>query len=315
VTRLRAEGVSVRLGAVRALDDVRLALDGGRVTMLVGPNGAGKSTLIKVLLGLVRPDAGRFEVDGSRLAIDRAWKARIGYLPEAVAFSENLSGRQVLRFFARARGVPAARADEVLERIGLAGAGRRAIRGYSRGMRQRLGLGVAIVSEPELLVLDEPTSGLDQQGLGVLWSLLDEWRARGRMVLVSSHDLAMMERRIDAVCVLRGGRVLAQGSPDALRRDAKLPHRVRLDVSGAPAERVGALCDALATWGRGRIERGEDVVDVEVAAADLLELLAIQGRFAGVVGGLRVEEPTLDLVYASLVGAGPEGAGARTGAA
>lgn len=297
-----ARGVTVRFEREPALDGVDLTLEAGRATMLVGPNGAGKSTFIKVLLGLVRPDAGAFEVDGARLAIDREWKRRIGYLPEAVAFWENLSGRQVLGFFARARGVARARVEEVLERVGLAHAARRALRGYSRGMRQRLGLGVAILSTPELLVLDEPTSGLDQQGLGVLWSVMQEWRENGRMVLASTHDLALMERRVDDICVLRSGRVIAHGTTETLRRTAGIPHRIWLEVAGASEPRVDLLCEAMRKWGKGRIERSGQRIVVEVPADEILEVVEIQAGFSGVVSGLRVEEPTLDVVYDELVG-------------
>jgi Cu-processing system ATP-binding protein len=271
--------------------------------MLVGPNGAGKSTLVKVLLGLVRPDFGVFEVDDAAIAIDREWKTRVGYLPEAVAFSDNLTGSQVLRFFARARAVAPVRVDEVLERVGLSHAGRRAIRGYSRGMRQRLGLGVAILAAPDLLVLDEPTSGLDQEGLGVLWSVIEEWQGHGRMVLASTHDLALMERRVDDICVLQAGRVLAHGTADVLRRSAGVPHRIWLELGDAPDTRIELLCQAMQKWGKGRIERCDDRILVELASEEVLELVDIQAGFPGVVSGLRVEEPTLDIVYDKLVGA------------
>jgi Cu-processing system ATP-binding protein len=296
-----ARGVSVSFGSVHALDDVSVRLDAGNVKMLVGPNGAGKSTLIKFLLGLVRPAQGQLEVDGQAIPIDNAWKTRIGYLPESVAFSENLSGQQVLRFFARARGVPKHRVGEVLERVGLAASSGRRVRGYSRGMRQRLGLGVAILSTPELLILDEPTSGLDQEGLAVLWQVLSEWREAGRFVLVSSHDLALMERRIDELCVLRAGRVLAQGNKDDLRHAARLPHRVWFDVEGTEEDRIDVLCGAMEKWGRGRVERLEGRLCVEVPAESILDLMEIQSGFAGAVRGLRVEEPTLDLVYEKLL--------------
>lgn len=299
---LGARGVSVKLGRVQALDDVHLDAKSGCATMLVGPNGAGKSTLIRVLLGLVQPDHAAFEVDGDRVSVDQEWKRRLGYLPEAVAFSENLQGRQVLRFFADARGTPRSRVDEVLERVGLAHASRRLIRGYSRGMRQRLGLGVAILSQPELLILDEPTSGLDQQGLAVLWSIIEEWRERGRMVLASTHDLALMERRVDEVCVLQDGRVRAYGSADDLRRAAELPHRIWLQVDDSESRRVDVLCTALQQWGVGSVERVENGLVVEVPSDAILELMRIQGGFPGVVQGLRVEEPTLDLVYDKLLG-------------
>ncbi len=299
---VQARGVEVRFGALQVLDDVSVQLGAGRVMMLVGPNGAGKSTLMKVLLGLVRPDHAIFEVDGQRTSIDNEWKRHIGYLPEAVAFSENLSGRQLLRFFARARGVTVGRVDETLERVGLAQAGRRKIRGYSRGMRQRLGLAVAILSTPDLLILDEPTVGLDQEGLSVLWSVIDEWRETGRMVLASSHDLALMERRVDEICVLRAGRVIAHGTTDDLRRIAQLPHRIWLETGEAADARVDLLCEAMRKWGKGKIERHSDRILCELPQDAILELVEIQSGFPGVVVGIRVEEPTLDLVYDELLG-------------
>jgi Cu-processing system ATP-binding protein len=308
VREIQARGLSVRLGSVQALDDVSVRLGAGRAMMLVGPNGAGKSTLIKVLLGLVRPDFAVFEADGARVAIDNEWKRRIGYLPEAVAFSDNLNGYQLLRFFAQARGVAKPRVDEVLERVGLGPAGRRAIRGYSRGMRQRLGLGVAILSTPDLLILDEPTSGLDQEGLTVLWSVIDEWRSAGRMVLASTHDLALMERRVNEICVLQQGRLLAHGSAEDLRRSANLPHCIWLDIDPSVGPKVALLCDALRKWGKGRIERVGDRIRAEVPGDEILALVEIQGGFPGVVTGIRVEEPTLDRVYDKLLGVAERGA-------
>ena len=293
----------MRLGGVQVLDDVSVTLRAGAVTMLAGPNGAGKTTLIKVLLGLVRPDFGAFSVDGAPAVIDNDWKSRIGYLPEAVAFSENLSGQQQLRFFARARGVDRARVDAALEAVGLREARRRRLGGYSRGMRQRLGLAVATLAAPELLILDEPTAGLDQEGLSVLWSVLDEWRAAGRMVLVSTHDLALMERRVDDICVLRSGRLLVQGTADDLRRAARLAHRVVFDVSDQEPARVALLRDAMQKWGKGRVELAQDRLVVDASPESVLELMTIQSGFPGVVRGLRVEEPTLDLVYERLIGA------------
>ena len=300
---LRARDVSVRFGSLQALGGVSLSVEPGGAIMLVGPNGAGKSTLIKVLLGLVRPDSGVFERDGKPSEIDNEWKKRTGYLPEAVAFSDNLTGVQLLRFFANARGVARTRVEEVLERIGLLAASRRRIRGYSRGMRQRLGLGVTILAEPELLVLDEPTAGLDQEGLSVLWSIIAEWRDAGRMVLASTHDLALMERRTDKIFVLREGRVLAHGSAEELRGGAALPHRIWLDVSGAPAADIDLLCNAMRERGKGRVERVGDRVLAETGSNQTLELLEIQSGFPGVVRGIRIEEPALEAVYDKLLGA------------
>jgi Cu-processing system ATP-binding protein len=241
VKELRLEHVSVRFGKVHALSDVSIGVRAGEALMLVGPNGAGKTTFMRVLLGLVRPESGTLTVDGAARSADNDLKRRIGYLPEAVAFSENLTGLQVLKFFARARKVSNKRVDEVLERVGLAHAARRRVRGYSRGMRQRLGLAIAIMPDPELLILDEPTGGLDQEGLSVLWSVMGEWRARDRMILLATHDIALLERRVDRMCLFRAGTVLADDKPEQLRQTAGLPQRVTMELNEQANGQVSGL--------------------------------------------------------------------------
>jgi Cu-processing system ATP-binding protein len=231
--KLVIDRIAVRFGGVRALGGVSLELSPGEITVIAGPNGSGKSTLMSVILGLIRPDDGQLTADGRLVCSPRQlsspwFRERLGYLPEAVAFAETLTGRQILRFFAMARGIPRRRIEEVLERVGLANAASRVVGGYSRGMRQRLGLGCAILHAPEVLVLDEPTGGLDQQGLTVLWEVLREWREAGRVVLMSSHELALIERRVDRVVVLVDGRLAAAGTPEELRERSALPAVARI---------------------------------------------------------------------------------------
>jgi len=230
--QLRVEQLTVRFGSVLALDGVSLQLAPGEVSVLAGPNGAGKSTLLAVLLGLVRPDQGRVVADGQVVANPSreaalSFRARLGYLPESVAFSDNLTGHQLLRFFARARGVDGTRIARMLDRVGLTAAAGRRVGGYSRGMRQRLGLAVALLSEPELLILDEPTGGLDQEGHAVLWDVLRAWRQAGRTVVLSTHELAAIERRADRVFVLVDGALRAAGTPEELRDESGLPVVIR----------------------------------------------------------------------------------------
>lgn len=294
-------GVSVRFGAVQALAGVDVAVERGEVVMMVGPNGAGKTTLARVLLGLVQPERGTLRVDGRTQPVNNAFKRHLGYLPEAVAFSENLRGRQVLRFFAWARGVPAKRIDAALERVGLREAARRPVRGYSRGMRQRLGLAVAILAEPELLILDEPTGGLDQEGLAVLWSVIEEWREAGRMILTSSHQLALLERRIDRMCVFKAGRIIATGTPRGLREEAGIGQRVSMQLSTTASPEVDELVAAVEAWGGGESRREADTLVVDLRGSSLLALMDLRGRYPGAVTAISVEEPTLDLVYEHLL--------------
>lgn len=298
---LALSDISVRFGAVQALAGVGLTIGKGETVMMVGPNGAGKTTLARVLLGLVRPQQGTITLDGKPHAVDRTFKAQLGYLPEAVAFSDNLKGRQVLRFFARARGVPVKQADLALERVGLSHAANRAVRGYSRGMRQRLGIAVAILAAPELLILDEPTGGLDQEGLAVLWSVLAEWRDKGRMVLLSSHQLALLERRIDRLCVFRAGHVVATGTPASLREQAGVRQRVSLSLAPDAPEEVAAFVAAVKAWDGASTEVADHCLVCETAGDGLLPLMDIRGRFTRAVTAMSVEEPTLEMVYERLL--------------
>ena len=298
---LDLQRVSVRFGKVEALRDVTLEVKAGETMILVGPNGAGKSTLVKVILGLVRPAAGVLVVDGKRRRVDNAFKCHLGYLPEAVAFAESSTGRQVLSFFARARGVEKGRVDEVLSFVGLSSASRRAVRGCSRGMRQRLGLGVAILAKPELLILDEPTGGLDQEGLSVLWSVLAEWRKAGRMVLMATHDLALVERRVDRMCLLDAGSVVAVDTPAKLRERAELPVRVVFSLA-EDTNGVTPFVERVQGWNGGsRAALDGDQLLVDVPPAGLLDLLELRQQYAGAIAGVRVIEPGLDAVYERLL--------------
>ncbi|MCK6503559.1 ABC transporter ATP-binding protein [Myxococcota bacterium] len=309
--KITLRNVAVGFGPVQALRGVDLDLEPGRVTVLVGPNGAGKSTLMGVLLGLVRADRGTVEVDGaSGSALPASARVHLGYLPEAVGFADNVSGRQVTRFFALARGLPRAEAEAALERVGLAAAGGRLVSGYSRGMRQRLGLGIATMGAPRLLVLDEPTGGLDQEGLGALWRLLGQARDRGCTILVTTHDLALIERRADQVVILRQGRVCARGTPRSLREQSALPLRVHVTMDGEAGR--SRLADRLAPAGLPAERQGEDLV-VRTPPQGLPAVMAALEGLHGQVRHLRVEEPGLDQVYEHLLAA-PDGAPAGGGA-
>ncbi len=295
--KLAVRGLSVRFGAVQALGGVDLELGAGQVTVLLGPNGAGKSTLMGVLLGLVRADVGRVEVEGLGYpSLPSGVRRSLGYLPEAVSFAENLSGRQVLRFFARAKGLPGAEVETRLAQVGLSAAGGRLVSGYSRGMRQRLGLAVAALGDPAVLILDEPTGGLDQEGLTVLWELLDRARQRGCTVLISTHDLNLVERRSDRVVVMRGGQICAQGSPQQLREQCALPLRVQVGLlEGAARHELGSRLTRL---GLPPEERDEGIL-VSPPPSRLPEVMAALEGLHSSISGLRVEEPGLDRVYES----------------
>lgn len=216
-----------------AVKDVSITVKRGTIHGLLGPNGAGKTTTLKMLLGLVRPTAGRFEVLGED-AGSREAKRRIGFLPEQPYFPIHLTAVQALRFYGSLSGVPEERLDErvaeLLERVGLADAARAELSNFSRGMLQRLGIAQALLGSPEVVVLDEPASGLDPVGQRDVRNLMLDLRATGTTVLLSSHQLSEVEAVCDRVTILHRGVVAAEDHIDRL-----------LDVEGKTAVRARGI--------------------------------------------------------------------------
>jgi Cu-processing system ATP-binding protein len=282
------EGVAKRYGAVQAVRDVSFSLPQGARVALVGHNGAGKTTLMKLMLGLIRPSAGSLRVLGEDPAAGVAGaRQRLGWLPENVSFNPSLTGREILRFFARLKGERAAVADDLLERVGLAEAARRRVGGYSKGMRQRLGLAQAMLGSPRALLLDEPTTGLDPAVRQGLYEMLATLAGGGTTVLLSSHALEELEGRVERVVILGQGQVVADGTITELRRLAMLPVRLRLTLAG----------DAAPDWmdiaGR-RI--GPGLFELSCLQEDKMTLLRRAAEDPRVVD-LEVLQPTLDELY------------------
>ena len=198
-----------RFGDVAAVDGLTFSLQPGTVTGFVGPNGAGKTTTLRVLLGLAEPTAGEALVFGRRYRdLDSPARA-VGAVLESNDFHPGRSGRDHVRVLARAARIPESRVDEVLALVGLEAAAVRRVKGYSLGMRQRLGLATALLGEPALLVLDEPANGLDPAGVRWLRTLLRDFAARGGTVLISSHVLAEVAQTVDDIVIIDRGRLVA----------------------------------------------------------------------------------------------------------
>ncbi len=189
-------------------------MEPGEVFGFLGPNGAGKTTTVKILTGLVRPTAGEAHIFGRSVG-DPAARRRVGYLPEHFRFHEWMTGEAMLDFHGRLSGMSSeerrTRIPAVLERVGLAGRGKERIRGYSKGMTQRLGLGQAILAQPDLVLLDEPTSALDPIGRRDVRDLIRDLRASGMTVFLNSHLLSEVEMVCDRVAVVDRGRVVSSG--------------------------------------------------------------------------------------------------------
>ncbi|RUL95239.1 MULTISPECIES: ABC transporter ATP-binding protein [Micromonospora] len=201
-------------GGVTAVDGLSLRVREGEVLGFLGPNGAGKTTTMRMLVGLVRPSAGRIQVLGQPPGRQLA---RIGALIESPTFYPHLSGRDNLRLAARYAGVPDAAADRVLDEVGLTARASSPFRTYSLGMKQRLGVAAALLKEPALLILDEPTNGLDPAGVAEMRELLRSLGQGGQTVLLSSHVLGEVEQVCDRIAVIDRGRLIAEGTPDELR--------------------------------------------------------------------------------------------------
>jgi ABC-2 type transport system ATP-binding protein len=220
---LSASRLRKSFGDRLAVDDVGLTLRRGEVHGLLGPNGAGKTTVLRILLGLVRPDAGVIEVGGAQVPYGSPrGRHRIAGFVDAPAFYPYLTASRNLELLSAWDGPrSSARVEELLALVGLADRAQSKVRGFSTGMRQRLGLAAALISEPDLLVVDEPTSGLDPAGVRDLHTLLLTVAATGPSILLSSHDLDEVERLCSDVTVLRTGRVVYSGSLDDLRAQAR----------------------------------------------------------------------------------------------
>jgi len=212
-------------GAVRAVDDLSFDIDEGKVVGFLGPNGSGKTTTLRSLVGLVTPTSGTATIHGLPYAELRDPVAQIGVMLEAASHPAR-TARNHLRVLAAESGIPASRADEMLELVDLGAAARRRSGGFSLGMTQRLGLAAALLGDPRILVLDEPANGLDPEGIRWLRDFLRNLAAEGRTVLLSSHVLSEVAQTVDEVVVINQGRLITHSTLDAL--DSGRGPRVRV---------------------------------------------------------------------------------------
>ncbi|MBF6216595.1 ABC transporter ATP-binding protein [Nocardia abscessus] len=281
-------GLTKRYGEHTAVDGVSMSVAAGEIYGFLGPNGAGKTTTLRMLAGLIRPSRGAATIAGHRPG-DPAVVRRIGVLIEGPGFYPYLSGRDNLRVLARYRGLGRPEVEEALARVGLVGRADDKFRTYSLGMKQRLGVGAALLGSPDLLILDEPTNGLDPAGMAEMRELITALAAEGHTVLLSSHLLGEVQEICDRVGVISQGRLLTQATVAQLRGGSSLVVRAEPLEVALPAVRglVGAR-SALLTGSGIRIE--SDTVTAPAVAravvasgADLLEL--------------RVDEKSLEEVF------------------
>ena len=309
---VRTQGLRKTFGSVRALDGLDLTVEPGTVFGFLGPNGAGKTTTIRILAGLARPTSGRALVLGEDIVTARrAVAGRIGYLPEEPAFYPWMTACELLdyigRVFGLATGEREARTKELLDLVGLTQASGRRIGGFSRGMRQRLGLAQALVNRPEVLFLDEPVSAFDPAGRKEALDLIG--RLRGRCTaFMSTHILTDVERVCDTVGVINHGRMVVEAQREELIARYAVPVFVIEADSGSVgqitmwAETLRALSWVTAVSVDGKTARVV-VNNVETAKKGLLAL-AVQARL--VLTRYEMVRPSLEDVFLQLVGDGEE---------
>ncbi|MFM7064593.1 MAG: ATP-binding cassette domain-containing protein [Actinomycetes bacterium] len=302
------DGVHKRFGETRALDGVSLAVDQGTVLGLLGPNGAGKTTTVRVLATLLRPDAGRASVAGFdvRQQADQV-RAVIGLTGQYAAVDEKLTGHENLWMVGRLLGLSRSdahqRADELLERFSLSGAGGRQVRTYSGGMRRRVDLAVSLVGRPRVLFLDEPTTGLDPASRLELWDIARELVADGTTVLLTTQYLEEADELADRIVVIDRGQVVAEGS-DELKDQTRgrvlqveVADRDRLDDARSALTRIappeGIHVDA--TTRSVSVPVGTDTA----LAANAIAVLASAGIE---IADFSLERPSLDDVFLELTG-------------
>lgn len=292
MTAIEIKNLVKSFGSVKAVDDVSFRVEAGTVTGFLGPNGAGKTTTLRSLLGLVTPDSGEALVNGRPYASLSAPLTEVGAVLEGTSFHPGRTARNHLRIMCTAAGLPAKRADEALEQVGLTDAANKRVQGFSLGMRQRLALASALLGQPKVYILDEPANGLDPAGIEWLRGFLRHLaHDQGAAVLVSSHVLSEVEQTVDNVVIIAKGRLVRQGSLAELTANGGEAVRVR-------TAKAAELAPALEAAG-GTVERvDEGLLRVRGLDAEVIGQVALDRRI--VLAEVAQERSDLQKVFLEL---------------
>jgi ABC-2 type transport system ATP-binding protein len=298
VPAIETAGLSKQYGKVEALVDLTMTVPRGEVFGFLGPNGAGKTTSVKLLLGLTRATAGQARILGVA-AGDRDVRRRVGYLPELFRYQSFLSGREVLHLHCRLARLPnnswSEEIEEVVKLVGLEGRADHRVGTYSKGMTQRLGLGVALLGSPDLVILDEPTSALDPVGRRDVRDIINHLKDRGITVFLNSHLLSEVEQVCDRVAVVDHGKVIATGRLEELLGGSA----TRLRVTGLSADQRHDLTRF------GEVEEEGEWLVVKGLGAELVpDLVAEIVRLGGRVYAVEPRHQTLEERFLQLLGTG-----------
>jgi ABC-type multidrug transport system ATPase subunit len=297
---IQLSGLSKRFGNVTAVDQVSLTVSAGETVALLGPNGSGKTTTLKCITGLARPDGGQVIIGGIDITKQpKLARSLMTFLPQRVAFCENLTALEIMQFYCRLRKLSPQRINQVLEELGLASVARDPVGRFSGGMIQRLGVAVALLPQTPVLVLDEPAVNLDPAGATVLRQMVRSAKQAGRTILFSTHDLRDVELLADRAAILVDGKLVAVESVNALRGGLSAGSRLRLAMR-QPSE----------TFAQAALAAG--ATDAEIVSSDLWIVSQPERRLAilhaveaagGVVEQFSTEEPSLEEIYMRYVNA------------
>ncbi|WGI16911.1 ABC transporter ATP-binding protein [Methanonatronarchaeum sp. AMET-Sl] len=299
---ISTEGLSKCYGDVVALDDLNIDVGEGEIFGFLGPNGSGKSTAINILFDLVRPSKGKAEILGYDCQLDSVEvKKRTGFLPERCGVYSRLSGRKHIEFAINSKDVDDD-PERVMKRVGILDAAERKAGGYSKGMKKRLCLGMALTGSPELIILDEPTSGLDPNGALEVRNIVFEERDRGATVFFSSHILDQVQRVCDRVAILKSGSLIAIDTIEGLRREVGSKSGLKLMLKEIPPNLEKALSRVDGVENIG--VEGKNVhltLRYEVSKNKVLE--AVKEAGADVID-FETKEVTLEDLFASYISGG-----------
>ncbi|MBS3772825.1 MAG: ABC transporter ATP-binding protein [Candidatus Thermoplasmatota archaeon] len=289
------QGLVKRYNGTPAVNDVSMDVRQGEVFALLGPNGAGKTTTIKAMLGLLTPSAGRVTIDGYDVQRQgKMARRQVGYLPEKVAFYDNLSGRQTMAFYAELRGADVSQGEQLLDMVGLGGDMDKKVGAYSKGMVQRLGLAQALIGEPPVLVLDEPTGGLDPRGSWQIRQKIKTLNEQGTTVFLSSHILSEVQAVSDRVAILHHGDLMALDSLDALseRLDLQPVLRIRVrEPTGDMVEQVRQVD------GVSHVRLAGNMIEVRCETEAKPHIVNALEAAGGDIIDFTTEEPSLEEVF------------------
>ncbi len=292
---IETHGLSKHFGQRKAVDALTIGVPGGVIAGFIGPNGAGKTTTIRMLLGLMRPTAGSASVLGKGISHPRAYLARVGALTEAPAFYPSLSGRKNLEVLAHLGGHPLSRVGQMLDIVELSDRANDSVRKYSLGMKQRLGVAMALLPDPELLILDEPANGLDPLGIIQMRDLLRSLRDQGKTIFVSSHLLGELEQVSDWIVMLNQGRAVFSGPAHEL-----VARRGELIVEASEASQLD-LVAGIATAAGYAVTREDGSLRIAcpVGFAEELNRRLIEAGTTGVE--IRRSQATLEESFLAMV--------------